>query len=134
MTNNDRASRRYLTVLVPAAIAFVVVSFALSAADNADMLPLQALYVVSVVPVGIMLGMFWAHWRYMNEIDEFLRSIQMKGAFAGLVSILTVATGWGWLEMFADAPQVSIFWLNPLYWIIYSVAVTWLTPRDGTEQ
>ena len=131
---SDQAMCRYLTVIIPAAIAFVGVSFVLKAADNANVLPLPALYAVSIVPVGIMLGMFWAHWRYMGEIDEFLRSIQVKGAFAGLIFVLTVATGWGWLEMFADAPQLSIFWLNPLYWIIYSIAVMWFTPRDGAEQ
>ena len=128
---NDRATRRYLGVLVPATIVFLGASFALKAADNADILSPLALYAVSIIPVRIMLGMFWAHWRYMNEIDEFLRSIQFKGAFVGLVTILTVATGWGWLEFYAAAPQLSIFWLNPLYWIVYSIAVLWFTPRGG---
>ena len=120
---NEKATRRYLGFLIPGAIAFVGVGFALKAADNATMLPPLALYAVSIVPVGIMLSMFWAHWRYMSEIDEFLRSIQVKGAFTGLIIVLTIATGWGWLELFAEAPPLSIFWLNPLYWISYSVAV-----------
>ena len=128
---NEKATRRYLGVLIPATILFVGVSFALRAADRADILPPVAQYAISIVPVGIMLGMFWAHWRYMNEIDEFLRSIQIKGAFSGLVVVLTVATGWGWLEFYAEAPRLSIFWLNPLYWIVYAIAVQFFTPRDS---
>ena len=55
---NDRATRRYLGVLVPATIVFLGASFALKAADNADI-------------------------------------------------------------------------LSPLYWIVYSIAVLWFTPRGG---
>lgn len=129
--SNEKAARRYLGVLIPATIVFLGASFALKAADNADILPVPALYALSIIPVGLMLGMFWAHWRYMSEIDEFLRSIQVKGAFVGLVIVMIVATGWGWLEFYADAPRLSIFWLNPIYWIGYSAAVLFLTPRDG---
>jgi hypothetical protein len=128
---NEKATRRYLGFLIPAAIAFIGASVAFKAADNAALLPPPALYAVSVVPVGIMLGMFWAHWRYMNEIDEFLRSIQVKAAFTGLIVVITLATGWGWLEFYADAPPLAIFWLNPLYWIAYSAAVLCFSPRDG---
>lgn len=129
---NEKATRRYLGTLIPAALAFIGASLALKLMENAGLLPLPAVYALSVIPVALMLFMFWAHWRYMNEIDEFLRSIQAKGGFAGLVVVLTVATGWGWLELAADAPALSIFWLNPLYWLVYSVAVLWLTPRDET--
>ena len=128
--SNEQATRRYLGVLIPAAILFIAVSIALRLADNAGLLPAAALYAVSIVPVGLMLGMFWAHWRYMNEIDEFLRSIQVKGAFAGLIVVMTIATGWGWLELYAEAPRLSIFWLNPLYWIVYSIATLAFTPRE----
>lgn len=129
---NEKATRRYLGTLIPAALAFIGASLALKLMENAGLLPLPAVYALSVIPVALILFMFWAHWRYMNEIDEFLRSIQAKGGFAGLVVVLTVATGWGWLELAADAPALSIFWLNPLYWLVYSVAVLWLTPRDET--
>ena len=128
---NEKATWRYLRVLIPAALLFIGASIALRAADNADLLPIPALYAVSIIPVALMLGMFWAHWRYMNEIDEFLRSIQVKGAFFGLVVVMIVATGWGWLELFAEAPQLSIFWLNPLYWVAYTAAVLVLNPREG---
>jgi len=127
---NEKATRRYLGTIIPAAIAFIAASLALKLMDNAGMLAVEALYALSIVPVGLMLGMFWAQWRYLNQIDEYLRSIQVKGGFAGLVVVLTVATGWGWLELAAEAPPLSMFWLNPLYWIVYSIAVMWFRPRD----
>lgn len=128
---NEMATRRYLGFLVPAAIMFIGVGVALRLADNAAMLPPPALYAVSIVPVGIMLSMFWSHWRYMGEIDEFLRFIQLKATFAGLFIVLSIAAGWGWLELFADAPRLSIFWLNPLYWFAYSAASVILNIRYG---
>jgi hypothetical protein len=128
---NEKATRRYLWLLFPGALALIGTSIILRLAEDASLLPQPALYAVSIVPVGIMLGMFWAHWRYMGEIDEFLRSIQVKGVFTGLIVVITVATGWGWLEFYADAPPLSIFWLNPIYWITYGMAVMIFTPRDG---
>ena len=129
--SNEKAARRYLSVLIPFTLAFLAASFALKAADNAALLPVPALYALSIIPVGLMLGMFWSHWRYMNEIDEFLRSIQFKGAFTGLIVVMVTATGWGWLEFYAEAPRLPIFWLNPIYWIAYSGAVMLFTPREG---
>lgn len=130
---NKQATRRYLGLVIPGAVLFLGVSVILRAADDAAMLPSSALYAVSILPVGMMLGMFWAQWRYMNEIDEFLRSIQLKAVFAGLIVTMTAATGWGWLEFYAEASPLPVFWLNPLYWIGYSIAVLVFAPRDGGQ-
>jgi len=128
---NEKASRRYFGFLIPAVIVFVAASYAIKSADNAGLLPSAALYMAAIVPIGALLGMFWAHWRYMREIDEFLRSIQVKAAFAGLVTMLTIASGWGYLEFYADVAPLSVYWLNPLYWIAYSIAAVGFTLRSG---
>lgn len=127
----EQASRRYLGVLIPATVVFLAASYGIKLADNAAMLPPPALYAVAIVPIAALLGMFWAHWRYMHEIDEFLRSIQVKAAFAGLVIVLTIASGWGYLEFYAEVAPLSIYWLNPLYWIVYSIAAVIFTLRSG---
>jgi len=127
----EQASRRYFSVLIPATIVFVAASYGITLADNAAILPPWALYAVAIVPIAALLGMFWAHWRYMREIDEFLRSIQVKAAFAGLVIVLTIASGWGYLEFYAEVAPLSIYWLNPLYWIVYSIAAVIFTLRSG---
>ena len=127
----EQANRRYLSVLIPATIVFVAASYGIKLADNAAVLPPWMLYAAAIVPIAALLGMFWAHWRYMREIDEFLRSIQVKAAFAGLVIVLTIASAWGYLEFYAEVAPLSIYWLNPLYWIVYSIAVVIFTLRSG---
>ena len=127
----EQANRRYLSVLIPATMVFVAASYGIKLADNAAVLPPWVLYAAAIVPIAALLGMFWAHWRYMREIDEFLRSIQVKAAFAGLVIVLTIASAWGYLEFYAEVAPLSIYWLNPLYWIVYSIAVVIFTLRSG---
>ncbi len=129
---NEQATRRYLSFVFPAGILFLGASYGIKTADEAGILPEPALYAAAVVPVAILLALFWAHWRYMGEIDEFLRSIQVKALFAALTAVMTIATGWGYLEFYADAPRLSIFWLNPLYWIAFSVATVTISRRYGT--
>ena len=130
---NAQATRRYFSVLIPAVIVFVATSYAIKVADEAALLPQAALYTAAIVPIAVILSTFWAHWRYMGEIDEFLRSIQVKATFGGLMVVMTIATGWGYLEMYADAPSLSIYWLNPLYWIAYSIAAVLLSSRYGAQ-
>ncbi|MFC0008506.1 hypothetical protein [Devosia nitrariae] len=128
---NEQATRRYFTVLVPATIMFLGSSLAVKLLDEAGVLPLPGLYAVAVIPIVAMLVPFWAHWRYMSEIDEFLRSVQLKAMFAGLALVMSLASSWGYLEFYAGAPELSVFWLNPIYWIAYAVAAAALTLRYG---
>lgn len=128
---NEQATRRYLIVLIPAAMVFLASSFAIKLADDAGILPVPGLYAAAVIPIVAMIAQFWAHWRYVSEIDEFLRFIQLKAAFAGLALVLTLASGWGYLEFYAGAPEFSMFWLNPIYWIAYSIAAVALAYRHG---
>ena len=128
---NEKATRRYFYALIPLMIAFVAASFGIMMVDDAALLPPAGLFAAALVPVALLLGAFWVHWRYMNEIDEFLRSIQINAALASLAVVLTIATGWGFLEFYAGAPALSVFWLNPLFWIAYSLAAVIFSWRSG---
>lgn len=124
---NDAARRRYFRVFFPATAIYLVsfIGTAWLGRHVIDNLLVTAL--LALVPIGALLAMFWAHLRLIGEIDEFLRSIQIKAVIAGLTAVLVVATGWGSLEMLAEVPQLDIFWLNPLYWIAYGLAVAFFT-------
>ena len=130
----EQAGRRYFSFLIPAAMVFLAASLAIKLADKAAMLPPPALYAAALVPIAALLSMFWAHWRYMNEIDEFLRSIQVKAAFAGFIIVLTIASGWGYLEFYADVAPLSVYWLNPLYWIVYGIAAMLFSLQSGAAR
>lgn len=127
---NAQATRRYFGVLIPGAIAFLGLSYGLKLAEDAAV-PSAVLYAAALLPIVVLVGAFWAHWRYMKEIDEFLRSIQVKAAFVAFTIVLAIATGWGYLELYAELPTLSMYWLNPLYWVAYAVAAVVFTLRSG---
>ena len=67
----------------------------------------------------------------MNDVDEFLRMIQMKAILCALAIVLAIASGRGSLEILADAPRLPVFWLMPIFWVSYSLAAVVITRREG---
>jgi hypothetical protein len=129
MTNLE-AKKRYYRVSIPAVTVFLAASLVIAWMEMQDIEPSLLTSAFAIVPVVALLSLFWAHWRFMNEIDEFLRSIQIQAVLAGLAFILVVATGWGYLELYVDAPRLHMFWLNPIFWIVYAIAAVYLTWRS----
>ena len=100
------------------------------AADHMN-LPPVALYGLAIIPIIAIFSAFWAHWRFVNEIDEFLRTIQVKAVIFGIACVMAIASGWGTLELLADAPILKVFWLLPIFWVSYSAAAVVLTKREA---
>lgn len=129
--NVKEASRRYHMAFIPAMVLFLGGSLGLVWLDSNTGLPGEILVALTAVPIMALLSMFWIHWRYMQDIDEFLREIQIRGVMAGAAVALAVGTAWGYLEMYVDAPPISVFWINPLFWVAYAVATVIFTRRAG---
>lgn len=127
----EQATRRYFTIFVPSMIGYMAGTLGVTWAADHMMLSPIALYALASIPIVAILGTFWAHWRFANEIDEFLRAIQIKAVIFGVACVLMVATGWGTLEMLADAPKLGVFWLLPIFWVSHSAAMVVITRRDG---
>ena len=128
MTNTE-AKQRYFRVFIPAMLIFLGSCLGLAWFRLDLLLPQPALYVVALVPIVALLSVFWAHWRLMQEIDEFLRTVQMQAVLFGLAIVLLISTGWGFLEMYMDAPALGIFWLNPIFWLAYALGAAIFNKR-----
>lgn len=127
----ERATARYFKVLIPAIIIYMAASLGMNWIDDTLQIPRLALYAMAAPAVIALLAMFWAHWRLMNELDEFLRMIQVKAVLFGLATILVVASGWGWLELYAGVPYLPVFWLTPIFCVAYGIAAIVITKRLG---
>jgi|GEM_PF-933758 hypothetical protein len=125
------ANRRYVTVTAIATTVLLIACLGLAWAESSAALPTYVLWMATAIPVAALLTPLWALWRYLNEIDEFLRSIQLNAILCGLAALLLVASTWGFVEIYIDAPQVSMFWLNPIFWVTYSIATVILSRREG---
>lgn len=131
--NVKQATRRYYAVFIPAMLVFLGGSLGIFWLDNADMVSNEILAALAIIPIIAILSMFWIHWRYMQDIDEFLRQIQIKGMMVGAAVSLGAGTAWGYLEMYVDAPPISVFWINPLFWVAFAVATMIFSKREGSD-
>ncbi len=130
---HQQARRRFTAVLALSMAVFLLSSLALAWADNALELPAFMPWLLVMVPIVAFLTPLWAQWRYLNELDEYLRSLEMRAIFVGLAAILVLASSWGYAELYIDGPRLQMYWLNPVYWIVYSIASTMLNYREGQK-
>ena len=114
---------RFVTVAVLSMAVFLMLSATIARVDQGSGSASPWLWLASGISIAALLAPLWALWRYLWELDEYLRSIQFNAIFFGLAVLLVLVTGWGYAELFADAPPLAIFWLNPAFWLAYSLAV-----------
>jgi hypothetical protein len=127
-----QANRRFTSTIAVSMAVFLGACLALTWANKFTDTPKPLLWFACILPVVALLTPVWAQWRFINEIDEYLRSIQLKAIFLGLAALLLLASAWGFVEMYVGAPPVSMFWLNPVYWVAYSIGATYLMWREGS--
>jgi hypothetical protein len=73
-------------------------------------------YLLAVLPALPILGIVFAIGRYLaEEQDEFLRLKTVLLLLGGLALTLGSTTVWGFLEGFAGAPHLPLFWVFPIF-------------------
>ena len=124
------ATRRYLGLLVPTMLLFVGASYGLAWLDRSTEASKGTLAALAVVPIAALLSTFWIQWRFMRDLDEYLRQIHVKALLFGAAVALGIGTGWGYLEAYVDAPALWVFWLNPIFWIAYAIGVVAISLKE----
>ncbi|KFL32583.1 hypothetical protein JP75_03305 [Devosia riboflavina] len=126
--------RRFVTVAAISTAFFLSSSFAISWLDESGAVPAHWLWLAAILPIAALLVPLWALWRYLWELDEYLRSIQLKGIYFGLTVLLVLVTGWGYAELYVDAPRLPIFWLNPIYWLAYAAGAMFFSVSGSLQR
>ena len=129
--STKQATSRYFWVFVPAMLIFLASSLGLKWLETNSSVSAPVFIGLAIVPIVALLSMFWLHWRHIQEIDEYLRLVQIKALLFGAAIAMSVATGWGYLENYADVPAMPMFWLNPIFWIAYAVAGAFNAKSEG---
>ncbi len=74
------------------------------------------LWIIAVFPAIPILWSIWAMGRYLaEEKDEYIRARQVQNAVFATGLLLTLATIWGFLEMFGVAPHVPSWAAVPVW-------------------
>jgi len=128
-----KAASRYMKRLIPATVVYLVGIFATSWANKTEALPQWSIYGLTLIPALAILVWMWAHWRYVHEIDEYMRSIQHRAMLIGITILMAVSSFWGLLEFFGDVPAIPIFYVLPAYYIFYGLAQAVIAKREGVK-
>jgi hypothetical protein len=67
-------------------------------------------YLFALLPAAPVLGIIAIIGRYLaEETDEFVRMRQVVGLLIAVGLTLSFCAGWGFLEIYADAPKIGLF-------------------------
>jgi amino acid permease len=126
------AHRRYMRLFVPAMLFYVVSILGISFVKEQEVLPDQIFYGLAVIPALAILVWVWGHMRYITELDEYLRGLQVRAIMFGMAGIMVIATVWGLMEEMTDIVRIPIFYVVPGFYLIYGIAHTILIKREGS--
>jgi len=127
------AHRRYMKLFVPAMAMYVLSMIGISIAKKNASMPEPLLYGVAFIPAIFVLIWIWGHMRYITELDEYLRGLQVRAVLVGMAAIMAFTTVWGMLEELAAAPAVPIFYIVPGFYFAYGLAYLIIGKRAGVK-
>lgn len=128
-----QAHRRYMKLFVPAMAMYLLSMFGISFAKKNATMPEPLLYGLAIVPAIFVLMWIWGHMRYITELDEYLRGLQIRAVLIGMAVIMAFTTVWGLLEELAAAPAVPIFFIVPGFYFVYGLAYLIIGKRAGVK-
>lgn len=131
--NQKHAHRRYMKIFIPAMILYVMSMIGISLAKKNGSMPEPLLYGVAIIPAVFVLVWIWGHMRYITEIDEYLRGLQVRAVMLGMAGVMAFTTVWGLLEELAAAPVVPIFYIVPGFYLLYGLAYMVISKRAGVK-
>ncbi|MEO7865158.1 MAG: hypothetical protein ABIR63_04705 [Sphingomicrobium sp.] len=110
------ASRRYNRRFLGFSFAYVIALFAaIGIHDNAPVTG-ATLWLLALLPTVPILGMIWSIARlFIEETDEYQRMRMAKASIIATGVLLTVATLWGFLEMFELVPHIWLWAVFPVW-------------------
>ncbi len=77
-----------------------------------------ALGLVVAAPVA---GQIWATLALMSKSDEFMRALMAKRFIVASGLAIAIASAWGFMESYGDAPHVPAWMIYPLFWALFGI-------------
>ena len=122
----DPANRRYLARTTAFITGYVAVNVAavLGAFDEITGTPAGTLLGLAVAaPIA---GQIWATVAFMNEADEFMRTLTAKRFIVAAGLSLALFSGWGFMESYGDAPHAPGWIIYALFWGLYGLVAPFI--------
>lgn len=71
-------------------------------------------------------GQIWATLALMNEADEFMRALLAKRFIVASGLAMALATAWGFMESYGDAPHIPAWMIYPLFWALFGIVTPFI--------
>lgn len=109
------AKKRYMKTTAISMALYVLVVFAISFYLKSAEISVAVKYILSLLPALFVWWFLWGAYRYYNETDEYERSRIRTGVMIGVLFIMVLSSGWGFMELLADAPKLPLFYIFPIF-------------------
>ena len=94
---NAKATRRFFLAMGSGLVVFIAASVALSnLRETAGTALIITLVTIAILALA---SFFWAHLRFVSEVDEFLRSIQIRAIIFSLTVVFCLFTALGYISL-----------------------------------
>lgn len=77
--------------------------------------------VLGLLVAAPVAGQIWATLALMNDSDEFVRALLAKRFIVASGLAMAVATAWGFMESYGDAPHIPAWIIYPLFWALFGL-------------
>jgi len=108
------SQRRYALGFTAWLVAYAVLLTATSLAFNAHLVPAAVRIPVALLPMIAGFGMLATYIQRLRSMDELEQRIQCEGLAFSVALTAIVTFSYGFLELHADAPTLSYFWVWPV--------------------
>ena len=78
-------------------------------------------YVLALAVAAPVAAQIWAVIARMRESDEFVRAMLAQRFVLAAGLCIAVASGWGFLELYAGTPHISATLVYPLFWASFAI-------------
>jgi putative oxidoreductase len=120
IAKNTAASRRYSTRMLVSMGIYAAINVAAILGTVKD-LPPPARYGLALAVTAPIIYQLWAVLRFMEESDEFVRALLTRIMIMAWGITISLATAWGFLESYADAPHIQTWLIYPLFWGVFGL-------------
>ncbi|HHO56235.1 MAG TPA: hypothetical protein ENK21_07575 [Trueperaceae bacterium] len=125
MNKNPKVSKQFILGIIFYAIAIIIQLIIMKIIE----LPQLGKIVIALIPMVPAVWGMMGWLKSQRELDELQQKIAVEaiGFSWGIIAIITFS--YGFLETFADFPQISMFWVWPIMAASFILGQFWANRR-----
>lgn len=117
----SQAHRRYFKNTAISMVFYLISVFAASLTIKNTELPQALQYIIAFTPALFVWWFMWGAVRYFRECDEYEQSQMIKAILFSMTVLMIFSSGWGFVELLADAPAFPVFYVFPAFCVLFGL-------------